>query len=107
MYIIVLRSRYQEHIKNKFFLLSLELWVVHVCEFVCYSHKDKYLVLSLFWLKKKNALKLIVYPVVASYCIYIDIWFIDFIENKFGIVYFDIWNFRKENFLLNILISKY
>lgn len=39
---------------------------------------------------EKNTLKLIVYPVVASYCIYINIWFIDFIENKFGIVYFDI-----------------
>lgn len=41
-------------------------------------------------LMEKNTLKLIVYPVVASCCIYINIWFIDFIEKKFGIVYFDI-----------------
>lgn len=39
---------------------------------------------------ENNTLKLIVYPVVALCCIYINIWFIDFIEKKFGIVYFDI-----------------
>lgn len=45
IYIIVLRSKYQEHIKkNKIFLLSLDLWVF--IEFVCHSHKDKCLVLS-------------------------------------------------------------
>lgn len=45
IYIIVLRSKYQEHIKkNKIFLLNLDLWVF--IEFVCHSHKDKYLVLS-------------------------------------------------------------
>lgn len=75
IYIIVLRSKYQEHIKkNKIFLLSLDLWVF--IEFVCHSHKDKYLVLSLFWLNYSYDQGLSEINYLSSGCIILHLWLI-------------------------------
>lgn len=75
IYIIFLRSKYQEHIKkNKFFLLSLDLWVPRVY-WVCVLQPQRQVpgTQCFDWkntLMIKNCLKLIVYLVAASHCIY-------------------------------------